>query len=193
MTRRKGVVIDDELILVGLGANLRAGGQSISSLATCQVALLRLAQRGVTLRRRSGWYVSAPVPSSSQDWYINAVVALDTRLTPGLLLKELLSVESCFGRVRSGRWGARTLDLDLLAYSQVVCDGNSPDELILPHPRILERAFVVQPIAEIAPAWSHPVNGRSIKGQVAVLRRQQRLLALSPGTLEIVGKICDNT
>ena len=143
------------------------------------------------MRRRSGWYVSAPVPSSSQDWYINAVVALDTGLTPALLLKELLSVESCFGRVRSGRWGARTLDLDLLAYGQVVCDGNSLDKPILPHPRILERAFVIQP--EIAPAWLHPVSGRSIKGQVAVLRRQQRLLALSPGTLEIGSKICDNT
>ena len=192
MARGKTVVIDDELILIGLGANLRAG-QMVSSLATCQAALLRLVDCGIKVRRRSGWYVSAPVPSSNQEWYINAVVAVDTKLPPNAVLKELLTVENYFGRERSKRWEARTLDLDLLVYGRLVLGGTGLDEPVLPHPRILERAFVIQPIMEIAPAWSHPADPRSIQGQVALLRERQHLLALSPPALEIASKICDNT
>ena len=192
MARRKTIAIDDGLILIGLGAN-RAVGQTASPLATCQEALSQLGDCGIKVRRRSGWYVSAPVPNADQDWYINAVAAVDTELLPNAVLKKLLKVEKGFGRRRSARWEARTLDLDLLAYGREVLTGGDLDEPILPHPRVLERAFVIKLIMEIAPAWSHPTDSRSLQDQVALLRSRQHLLALSPPVLEIDGKICNNT
>ncbi len=192
MIRRKAVSLDDTLILVALGANLKAR-QSVSPLATCQAAFARLVEYGVSPRRRSSWYVSAPMPESDQDWYINGVVVVDTCLAPSLLLEQLLGVERSFGRARSDKGGARTLDLDLLAYGRIVCNGGSRQGLILPHPRIFERAFVLQPMVEVAPRWSHPVNGRSI-GKLAVsLGREQYLLAFSSPLLEIKDKICDKS
>ena len=192
LIRRKAVSLDDTLILVGLGANLEAR-QSVSPLATCQAALARLVECGVGPRRRSSWYVSAPIPESDQNWYINGVVVVDTCLAPSFLLEQLLRVERSFGRARSDRGGARTLDLDLLAYGRMVCNDGSRQGLILPHPRILQRAFVLQPMVEVAPSWSHPVNGRSI-GKLAVsLGRDQYLLAFSSPLLEIKDKICDNS
>jgi len=192
LIRRKAVSLDDTLILVALGANLKAR-QSVSPLATCQAAFARLVEYGVSPRRRSSWYVSAPMPESDQDWYINGVVVVDTCLAPSLLLEQLLGVERSFGRARSDKGGARTLDLDLLAYGRIVCNGGSRQGLILPHPRIFERAFVLQPMVEVAPRWSHPVNGRSI-GKLAVsLGREQYLLAFSSPLLEIKDKICDKS
>ena len=192
LIRRNAVSLDDTLILIGLGANLKAR-QSVSPLATCQAALARLVEYGVSPRRRSSWYVSLPIPESDQHWYINGVVVVDTCLAPSLLLEQLLSVERSFGRARSDRGAARTLDLDLLAYGRMVCNGGSRHGLILPHPRILQRAFVLQPMVEVAPSWSHPVNGRSI-GKLAVsLGRDQYLLAFSSPLLEIKDKICDNS
>lgn len=192
MAGRKTVAIDDELILIGLGAN-RTADRTTSPLATCQEALFQLGDCGMTVRRRSGWYVSAPVPKTDQGWYINAVVAVDTELLPKAVLKKLLNVEKRYGRRRSARWEARTLDLDLLAYGREVRSGGGLDEPILPHPRVLERAFVIQPIMEIAPAWSHPTDSRSLQCQSDLLRSGQNLLALSPPVLEIDSKICDNT
>ena len=192
LIRRKAVSLDDTLILVGLGANFEAK-QSVSPLATCQAALVRLIEYGVSSRRRSSWYVSAPIPDSDQDWYINGVVVVDTCLSPSLLLERLLSVERSFGRARSDRGAARTLDLDLLAYGRIVCDGGSRQGLILPHPRILQRAFVLQPMVEVVPSWSHPVNGRLVGKLAALLGKEQCLLALSSPLLEIKDKICDNT
>ena len=192
MARRKTIAIDDKLILIGLGAN-RAVGQTASPLATCQEALSQLGDCGIKVRRRSGWYVSAPVPNADQDWYINGVVVVDTCLAPSLLLEQLLSVERSFGRARSDRGVARTLDLDLLAYGRMVCNGGSRHGLILPHPRSLQRVFFGLPRGVGAPSWSHPVNGRSI-GKLAVsLGRDQYLLAFSSPLLEIKDKIWDNS
>ena len=192
MARRKTVAIDDELILIGLGAN-RAANQTTSPLAACQEALLQLGHCEIKVSRRSGWYVSAPVPETDQEWYVNAVVAVDTELRPNALLKRLMSIERRFGRRRSTRWESRTLDLDLLAYGREVFAGGRVGEPVLPHPRVLERAFVIEPIMEIAPAWSHPADPRSLRGEAALLRSRQHLLALSPSTLEIDSKVCDKT
>ena len=192
MARRKTVAIDDELILIGLGAN-RAADQTTSPLAACQEALLQLGRCGIKVRRRSGWYVSAPVPEADQEWYVNAVVAIDTEFSPKALLKRLLNIERRFGRRRSTRWGPRTLDLDLLAYGREVRAGGPLGEPVLPHPRVLERVFVIEPIMEIASAWSHPADSRSLRGQAALLRSRQHLLALSPPALEIDSKICHKT
>lgn len=116
---------------------------------------------------RSSWYRSAPVPPSDQPWFVNAVAGVRTALSPRDLLVALHDVEAEFGRVRSVRNASRTLDLDLLAYGDAVIE--DPGGLVLPHPRLAERAFVLLPLAEVAPAWRHPVSGLTAGEMLALL------------------------
>lgn len=131
-------------VYVGLGSNL---GDSPATLRAALAAIGQLDQ--VYLASRSSLYRSAPLGPSDQPDYCNAVAALLTRLAPGALLKALHGIEESFGRVRGGdRWGPRTLDLDLLLYADRALDG--PD-LVVPHPGLAQRNFVLYPLAEIAP------------------------------------------
>ena len=143
-------------VLIALGANLpsRAGAPR----TTLEAALAALEQAGVRIVKRSSWYTTAPVPASDQPWFTNGVVAAETSLGPEALLALLHGVEAGFGRERGEKNGARTLDLDLLAHGDTVRTGKSP---LLPHPRLHERAFVMVPLAEIAPDWRHPVLNRT--------------------------------
>src|SRR5204863_4418074 len=145
------------MILIALGANLPSpeGGPA----ETLRRAIARLALRGLTITARSRLYLTEPVPRSRQPWYANQAIAVDTDLSPHDLLGVLLAVELEFGRERRERNAARTLDLDLIAYDDVRLD--TPD-LILPHPRMHERAFVLAPLADIAPAWRHPESGETV-------------------------------
>ncbi len=152
-------------VLIGLGANLPSPHGP--PRATCEAALDALGESGVTVVRRSRWYRSAPVPPSSQPWFVNGVAALDTDLGPAGLLALMLDIERRFGRVREARWEARTLDLDVLDFRGLVRPGTPPPEL--PHPRLHERAFVLLPLAEVAPGWRHPRLGRPAGALIAAL------------------------
>jgi 2-amino-4-hydroxy-6-hydroxymethyldihydropteridine diphosphokinase len=147
------------MILIALGANLdhpRYGPPR----NTCEAALGALTEHGLRIMARSRWYRSPPVPPSDQPWYINGIAQIETDLDPAALLALLHRVEEAFGRVRRARDEARVLDLDLLDYDgRVSAPGESP---VLPHPRLAERAFVVLPLAEVAPDWRHPVTGANI-------------------------------
>jgi 2-amino-4-hydroxy-6-hydroxymethyldihydropteridine diphosphokinase len=135
---------------VGLGANLG------DAPATLQAAFDALGQLPDTrLVARSSVYRTAPVQALGPDFY-NAVAALDTARSPGELLDDLLALELQFGRERPYRNAPRTLDLDLLLHGQVQCD---TPRLSLPHPRAHERAFVLAPLAELAPALVLPGQG----------------------------------
>lgn len=158
------------MILVGLGANLP--GPYGAPDRTLAAAVSALREKGVSVRALSGLWVSAPVPVSDQPWYHNAVARVATDLSPHDLLRVLHMIESECGRIRTIRNEARILDLDLLAYGDEIFDG--PD-LVLPHPRLHERAFVLYPLREIAPDWKHPVSGLPVG----------RLIALLPGGQEI--------
>lgn len=147
------------MILIGLGANLPHPEHS-SPRRTCEAALAALEADDVHVVRRSRWYESAPVPASDQPWYVNGVAELSTGLQPAALLSRLHEIESRFGRVRGARNAARVLDLDLLAYGQKV---STPGAVpILPHPGLTERAFVLLPLAELAPSWRHPVSQSTV-------------------------------
>jgi 2-amino-4-hydroxy-6-hydroxymethyldihydropteridine diphosphokinase len=138
---------------IGLGSNLGD-----------RMTMLRMAiQRLETLGRIAGvsrLYETVPVGYLEQPPFLNAVVALDTALAPIDLLRALLKVERALGRTRSFQNAPRTLDLDLLLVDDAIFDTT---ELTLPHPRLHERAFVLVPLAEIAPELVHPGTGKTIQ------------------------------
>jgi len=159
------------MIVIGLGANLsspRFGGPQ----ETCEAALEALGAAGVAVRRRSRWYRSAPVPASDKPWFVNAVAEVETSLSAAGLLDLLHRIEHEMGRERRVRNEARVIDLDLLVFGGTVSEpGETP---VLPHPRLAERAFVVLPLAELAPDWRHPGTGQSIQEMVRALPADQR-------------------
>jgi len=133
---------------LGLGANL---GDPERQLAE---ALARLAAaEEVEVLKVSGFYRNPPLGPPDQPWYVNAVAQVKTRLEPEELLRVLQKVEQDLGRVRGERWGPRIIDLDILLYDGLIMDG---PELVLPHPEMHRRAFVLLPLAEIAPEAWHP-------------------------------------
>lgn len=171
-----GAGLGESCVFVALGANLPSawGPPRI----TLEAALEHLAGPQLRIDARSPWYETAPVPDMDQPWYVNGVVRLATSLTPPDLLARLHETEAHFGRVRVARWEARAIDLDLIDYCGLVDPDGTPS---LPHPRMAERAFVVRPLADIAPDWRHPADGRAIADLVAALPAGQRIRRLEEG------------
>lgn len=138
---------------IALGSNLG------NSRTIVEDALKILAQiPGITVLSRSSWYLTTAVGPPQPD-YVNGCALLGVQMTPQQLLKTLLEVEAKFGRIRRERWGPRTLDLDLLLFDDLILETST---LQIPHPRMKERAFVLVPLAEIAPDWVEPVSGVAI-------------------------------
>lgn len=166
------------MILVGLGSNLTTA-QFPTSEQILEAAINALIKRNIEVLQRSSWYRSAPIPASDQPWFVNGVASLRTQMAPQDLLQALHDVEAEYGRIRGARNASRTLDLDLLAYRDLVID--EPGGLKLPHPRLAERAFVLQPLAELAPCWRHPVTGLTPAEMLAGLPPGQLVERLSEG------------
>jgi 2-amino-4-hydroxy-6-hydroxymethyldihydropteridine diphosphokinase len=169
-----------ETAYIALGANLG------DRLGTMRDALDRVARiEGVTVTAVSSAYDTAPVGPPDQPRYLNAAAALSTRIAPRELLRALLRIERDLGRDRTGsRWTARTIDLDLILFGECIEGGSHPERpaeggvpcpsvdssgilpeppLELPHPRFRERAFVLVPLAEIAPHARDPVTGEQVE------------------------------
>jgi 2-amino-4-hydroxy-6-hydroxymethyldihydropteridine diphosphokinase len=140
-----------EIVFIALGANL---GDARAALDAAFVALAHLPH--TSLRAASSLYTTAPIDAGGPD-YLNAVVMLATRLAPHALLTELQRIERALGRERPYRNAPRTLDLDLLLYGDRRIE---TPELTVPHPRLHQRAFVLRPLAEIAPTLTVPGRGR---------------------------------
>lgn len=159
------------MILIGVGANLVSPRHGAPQ-ATCEAALAALSEAGVVMVKRSRWYRSAPQPPSDQPWYVNGVARAETGLDPKALLQLLLDTELRLGRRRGRVNGPRIIDLDLLAYDEFVLDETGPD-LVLPHPRLAERAFVLKPLVDVAPRWRHPVSRCDLAAMIASLPEDQ--------------------
>ena len=150
-----------ELCAIALGSNLSSEIGNSEKIVQAVIAQLATHPE-IEVLRVSRWYRTKAIvlPNSApQPDYINGCAILRTSLNPFQVLQVCLNIELLFGRERRERWGARTLDLDLLLYSDRLID--SP-ELVLPHPRMCDRAFVLLPLVEIAADWIHPLCGFAI-------------------------------
>ncbi len=161
------------MILVAIGANL-PGMDGAPPLETCRRATAALGHMpGLVLKGLSRWFESAPVPPSDQPPYINGVALLVAQpgciVDPAELLVRLQVLEAECGRLRGAANAARTLDLDIVAIGGLIRSGPDP---ILPHPRAHERAFVLAPVADVAPDWMHPILKLSAAALLAQLPRQ---------------------
>jgi 2-amino-4-hydroxy-6-hydroxymethyldihydropteridine diphosphokinase len=159
------------VILIGIGGNVESARFG-PPRDTLTAALAALREKRIRILTRSGWYLTEPVPPSDQPWFVNAVVSVATELATKDLLMLLQATERQFGRVRGEPNAPRTLDLDILDYHGEVMNATS---LVLPHPRLAERRFVLMPIAEIAPDWQHPILGLTAVQLLARLPSEQQI------------------
>lgn len=142
---------------IALGSNL---GNSLATLEAATAELAAIPE--IQLQAKSSWYITGAVGPPQPD-YLNGCIILKVEIDAQELLEILLAIEKKFGRVRQERWGPRSLDLDLLLYDDLIID--TPN-LQIPHPRMQERAFVLVPLAEIAPDWVEPISGFAIRDLV---------------------------
>ena len=147
----------DGAIVVALGSNMAGDWGSPGELL--EAAIRALGENGITVTGRSRLWRSAAWPDPGAAEYRNAIVLVETKLTPASLMAKLHAVERAFGRERGAPNAPRTLDLDLIAYGRRVSAGPP----VLPHPRAAERRFVMGPLAELLPDWTDPVGGETAR------------------------------
>lgn len=148
-------------VYIGLGANL---GEPVENLKAALKLINESPDLAVT--KASSVYLTEPVGYEDQPWFYNCVAEIQTNQTPVRLLETLQGIENELGRVRDIRWGPRTVDLDILLYDEIQI---GEQHLTIPHPRMKERAFVIVPLAEIAPGARFP-DGETVE----VVRRRLR-------------------
>lgn len=159
------------IVYIGFGSNL---GDRISH---CQKALDCVeSSKGSELSRISSFYLTEPVGFKEQGWFVNGVAEVLTQLSSAGFLKLLHDIEHKMGRKRTIRWGPRTIDVDILFFDDEII---REKDLIVPHPRMHERRFVLEPLADIIPGKIHPVLGKTVS----------ELLNLLPEGTEKVKKI----
>lgn len=169
------------MIIISLGSNVisRWGNPHDTILQ----ALRELESRGVCILRRSRLYRTSPYGPVNQPVFVNAAAAIGTSLSAEALLTMVKKIEATAGRGPSKHWGPRVLDIDIIDYNRQILNWSQRGtqffkckrfSLILPHPRIETRAFVLQPLLDIAPHWHHPVTGSHAAQLLARLRSSKK-------------------
>ncbi len=148
-------------VFVGLGSNMGEREENIRQALELMAAL-----PDTDLVRASSLYDTEPVGEIEQPNFLNAVAELDTELSAQQLLWNLLLIEKRLGRVRTHKWGPRTLDLDLLLYGDELIE---EDGLRVPHPELTRRSFVLTPLVELEPALLHPTTGETMQSHLSQL------------------------
>ncbi len=181
--------VSDCECFIALGANLPAATRTPTQTLECTLELFEA--ESLRLVNRSSWYHTPAFPAGSGPDFVNGVVQVRTDLTARAVLDCLHRIEEKMGRTRQNRWEARICDLDLISYNHSVLPDmdtyrswlslpleqqkkQAPDDLILPHPRLQDRSFVLVPMQEIAPDWVHPVSGLSVDQMVANLPKADK-------------------
>lgn len=173
-------------VLIAVGGNLPKGESDLASTLSAALNMLNDVA-GLKVLRQSRWYRTPawpPGPDAGPD-FLNGAALLESTLAPQKILAELHNIEASLGRTRRTRWEPRVCDLDLIACGDTVLPDEStvthwmktggapgaaaPDALVLPHPRLHERAFVLVPICDIAPGWKHPILQRTVDALLADL------------------------
>ncbi|WP_425051410.1 2-amino-4-hydroxy-6-hydroxymethyldihydropteridine diphosphokinase [Psychromarinibacter sp. S121] len=187
---RHNSVTSDADAVIALGANLASDAGPPE--ATLRAALEFLGDSGLHVRVVSPFYATPCFPAGAGPDYVNAAAILAGGDGPQQVLETLHAAEAAFGRERLQRWGSRVLDLDLIAMGDAVLPDSethetwvklpaseqgqrAPDQLILPHPRLQDRAFVLVPLLDVAPDWRHPVTGITVREMVAKLPEADRV------------------
>jgi 2-amino-4-hydroxy-6-hydroxymethyldihydropteridine diphosphokinase len=156
---------------VGIGSNLGVPAEN------CEEAIRLLnASPKIIICDRSSLYESEPVGEISQNWFINATVAVKTSLDPERLLGEFFEIENNLGRKRREKWGPRIIDLDLLAYENYVINSTT---LKLPHPEMTKRRFVLLPLSEFAGDYLHPIEKKTINDLLKELPENPQVRIIS--------------
>lgn len=151
-------------VYIALGSNLGAPAANLLKAREC------LEKEGLHIRRASSLYETAPRGFADQPWFLNQVLEAETDLLPRQLMQRLLGIEREMGRLRTVPNGPRVIDLDVLLYADAII---KTEDLQIPHPRMAERRFVLDPLAEIAPDLRHPITGLTIKEMQAAVQDQQ--------------------
>ena len=140
--------------LIGIGSNLGLAAEN------CEKAISLLNNsESLQVTAHSSLYQSEPVGKKDQPWFVNGAVEVSTSLNPEQLLQHLLNIENQFGRKRKGKWGPRIIDLDILDYDGKIFNSET---LTLPHPEMIQRRFVLEPLSEIAGSTIHPLEKKTI-------------------------------
>ncbi len=158
------------MIVIALGANLPS--KYGNPAQTLEKAVDSLEENGLKIIAKSRTYLTAPVPISDQPWYHNSAVSVKTELDAFQLLGLLQKIENEFGRIRTIRNAPRVLDLDLISYNNQIID---KPELIVPHPRMHERAFVLYPMSELGDDWEHPLTYKTIDMMINEIPKNQEI------------------
>ena len=177
-----------DMVVLGLGGNVASDTGEVAT--TIGRAAADLSACGVDIVSKSKLYETPCFPAGAGPDFLNAVLLCSTRLAPPALLALLHATEAKYGRKRGARWSERTLDIDIIAIDgnvlpdtatfqawrglsldQQKCE--TPDQLIVPHPRLQDRAFVLVPMADVAPDWRHPILGMSVRRMLQQLPRAE--------------------
>ncbi|MCK9275345.1 MAG: 2-amino-4-hydroxy-6-hydroxymethyldihydropteridine diphosphokinase [Syntrophales bacterium] len=146
----------DIVSYLGIGSNLGEAEKN------CRIAFEYIGCcEGIRLLRTSSLYVTEPVGIEDQSWFVNAVCEIKTMLSPRILLEKMREIELEMGRFEKGTGGPRVIDIDILLYGQKIIE---TDDLVIPHPELHKRRFVLVPLNEIAPYAVHPAFGISMRG-----------------------------